>query len=850
MELWPQTKRRSYLAPVLIALLVVSAAGLLVSAIAYQKRLDDIRVASMDNRVWIMAQLEVDHLNLRIAANRAAAMPPDADAALAELKDSFDIFYSRVNIARAAVRQSDVGPALQAKMSGLIERRDDLADRIDALVTPDPAGLSGFSAEVTRLQDLVRDISTDTLQFYVETEDVAWQSERELLRRIHGQSLFLLAITLAAAALAWRLGQVLRQRTRAAERSAKTMSKAFEASRSGVIVTDGQGRIQQVSTLAQRILGCAEDTLLGRHLSDVIDPFDTKRCADCFEGRREPCETCLDRRTGARRAVLHRPDGSECQIELARTGDRDGNGRPMAITFIRDISDRAAAEQALLEARDEAQRHAKAKSMFLATMSHEMRTPLHGLIAALDLVSDSDLAEENRKLMRIARDCSQRVRAQINDVLEFTRLGESREIASAFRPVRVVENVLKEISVLARKRGNEISLAVEGDGADLKFEGLALTFSRAIYNLVGNAVKFTQDGRVDVTLRFERAPQGDTRLHVSVADTGIGIAPQDQARIFELFETVASPEINRTTGSGLGLSIVRLAVQQMGGQCQVQSEPGKGSVFSFDIPLVSASTDAGTNDPAIPQSGRAMKTATILVADDNEVNRTLLCEMLRRMGHQVLVAADGFEAVEAARARQFDMVLMDVSMPGMGGADATRHIRSGGASCDSVILAVTAYADPERTAWLRTAGMDGVLAKPVDSRELTDTLNRWLGQSPPHRPPAEPPGASDPLLALSGLVGAEKAQALIAETFHDIEDALTAMRRPGHPDEAEIARIHRAAGSSAVVGLTGIAGALNTAERNARSGRAQPDPDLLARISNDLAALRKRIHPQAGADVA
>lgn len=849
MDLWHQKKGRSLLAPLLIALLVLSAGALLYSALDYQKRLDALRVASSDNRVWIMAQLEVDHLNLQIAAMAAldAARADDgsADKALASLRGVFDIFYSRVNIARAALQRSDVSEELHRKMQVLIDRRAQVADIIDAIPGPEPDRLDSVLTEVAALRSMVRDISTDTLQHFVKAEDTAWRSERALLGRIHAQSLLLLGVTLAAAALAWRLGQVLRQRTQAAERAARTLSKAFEASRSGVILSDGRGRIQQANPLAETILGCAQGELMGRNLREFVEPFNSQRCSDCFDGKRLPCEQCVDRRTGPRRATLRRPDGEVRQVEMARTGDRDANDRPVTITFIRDISEQVAAEAELRAARDDAQHHAKAKSMFLATMSHEMRTPLHGLIAALDLVADQEMGADHRELLRIARDCSHRVRTQIDDVLEFTRLGESQETPAAFRPVRAVQDVLNEISMLARERENKLSLIIEGKGAERAYHGLPLTFSRAVYNLAGNAVKFTQGGKVDVTLRFTPVGDGDTLLEVRVADTGIGIDRADQDRIFEMFETIANAELNASTGSGLGLPIVRLAVERMGGRLVLQSTPGEGSVFSFAIPLSPAQQRAAVPVEIKSPAPTAPRAAAVLVADDNEVNRTLLCEMLRRIGHVPQAAANGKEAVEAAATRRFDVILMDVSMPVMDGAEATKGIRAAGPSRDCLILGVTAYVDAERTAALEAVGMNGVLAKPIGQGELARTLERWLGTRPPKLATEDATADAaalppvQPLRMLAELVGWEKAEALIAETFTDAEDALQAMRLPGAPDKDAIARIHRAAGSSAVVGFSALSEALRLAERRGHDGVVQPDPDMLAKVSNALFAARK-----------
>lgn len=258
---------------------------------------------------------------------------------------------------------------------------------------------------------------------------------------------------------------------------------------------------------------------------------------------------------GAVRMDARRPDGSDFQAEISIAADTDFDGKPILIGFIRDISDLVVAENKLREARDDAERHADAKTMFLATMSHEMRTPLHGITASLELIGADRLTPEDRDLLRTALACSDRALEQVNNVLDITRLGECSDEGETFNPAMIARNIAGSLSPLARKRGNLLELQITGAGAEATYMGSPRAFSQALYNLVGNALKFTSAGRVDLELAFVDADKETGKVTVRVVDNGPGIAAEDHERIFQEFETGRPGELFGPQGTGLGLSI-------------------------------------------------------------------------------------------------------------------------------------------------------------------------------------------------------------------------------------------------------------------------------------------------------
>jgi len=379
----------------------------------------------------------------------------------------------------------------------------------------------------------------------------------------------------------------------------------------------------------------------------------------------------------------------------------------------------------LRKAQRAAESASQAKSAFLANMSHEIRTPFQGLLGMLQVLDSERLEPAQRRQLDTARRSAQHLLAVLNDVLDMSRL-EAGTLALTPAPVDL-RQVFAEVRALMGGSAGEKGLVLETDvdaaiPAQLWLDGTRVR--QILFNLVSNAIKFTERGAVTVEAR-----QRAGALVLSVADTGIGIDDRTRARLFQRFSQGDDSTARRHGGTGLGLEISRSLARLMGGDVTVDSEPGRGSRFEVRLPLTPVQVPAATA-PAAATEAQAPPAATralsLLAADDNEVNREVLAAMIEMLGHRVTFAANGVEAVQAAGAQRFDLVLMDLHMPEMDGIDAARAIRALAGDIARVpIVALTADAFADTRARCEAAGMDEFLSKPVGLPELTALLSRF-----------------------------------------------------------------------------------------------------------------------------
>lgn len=850
----PKRSRR-YTAIILMVLLVLSCVGLIISAQSFRDRTHQIRVAESDNGGWLIAQLDVDHKALNLAVDnillKAAFQEfSEQPADMMQVHLRFDIFYSRVETVIASLQRTEVPITLTERLYDLDNARNRLAAQIEAINPADTSSIVKFANEVRNSAALIRDVSVMGMQLLVTESERARMMERELLIRFWVQSIVLLMLMTISAILALRLWREQEERALRMSRAAGIVAKAFEAPLGAVVIADLDDRILMVNTAAGRIFGVDLNEMVGRTVEELMIP--PRLRAAYQKGMENYRKTGYQKmiNAGLTRITVMRPNGEEFAAEVSITADTDLDGRPILIGFLRDISEVVAAEGKLRAALDEAERHASAKTMFLATMSHEMRTPLHGLIASLDLLDPGALDLENKSLIQTARHCSQRALQQINEVLEITRLRESEMGGTPFLPVSLAQDILNELTPLARKRGTTLDLIVDGERQDRLCFGLAPMFSRALYNLAGNAVKFTVDGEVLIFLRFSQISVDEVHLHVEVRDNGIGIPVIDQERIFGNFETMSSDERSGDGGTGLGLPIARLAVQRMGGALTLKSAPMEGSAFSFEITLPFASESVEPSPPVLPEltpaeSPRPAKSLDVLVVDDNEINLALMAKIVQRIGHTPNLAMNGLEAVEMTSKQTYDVILMDVSMPMMDGREATRQIRAGGKSTRAFIIGVTAFNDSDRNNDLCHDGMDTVLTKPASQKDVAHALNSFAAslmqdndaqtenthaascvahtlaspgaenttQANHEQPELDVNKAAD---ALSEMVGHDNAIRFLDEALAEVATLLQQLGSEPKSDDIVENAIHRAVGSTAVVGLSQLAAVLLSAEDAAR----------------------------------
>lgn len=778
---------------------ILAGIGLLCVLLAFMgsnllSQMRGLSIAQEDNTKWSISQLDTEFANLSATLSNQLVDGTQSDS---DIRLRLDIALSRLSV-------------LQSGKTATLFRADASAQTLIAQInayalqaieiSEAPGPLTDDSLQA--LRDLTEAVRPDIRKIALLGVDLSAtlteERRTQILRQLSvtsGMALALLVLIAVLMVLLDRMTHRAIKRDAELRASTELLKTTISASLNAIVAADHTGRIIEFNTAAERTFGWKREEVLGFSMEQTIIPERLREAhrigIDRFQNTGE--RTVVDK--GRLEMVALRKNGDEFPVELNVTSVEGDDGTKF-IGYMRDISNLKINEQKLIDARDRAERTDRAKSQFLTVMSHEMRTPLNGILGVLDLMKATKQTPEQARYTDIASASGEILLEHINEALDITRIeaGTLELMPQDFDLPELLTGVVEVLEPLATQKGLFLTMEI-APTVERAFHGDSGRLRQILINLIGNAIKFTQTGGVHLTANGIHSPDGSS-LRFAVRDTGAGIADIHKEQIFEDFLALSYNGGQQARGGGLGLSTSRKIARQMGGDITVTSEPGSGSTFT----MTAAMRPAENISKPAEKTDTARSGLKILIVEDNKINRKVLSSMLQGLGHTVSQAENGLDCLEIAEAEPFDLIFMDISMPVMDGLEATSKLRAGGGpNAGTHIVGLTAHGREEYQETSQQAGMSSFHSKPIRMAALRGILDEFERTIPE---------ASHPTAAMSGalqdlisVLGPEKVSTIGSSFFEELSEFIDDVRAGKYHDATLLAEgAHKMKGAAALLG--------------------------------------------------
>lgn len=841
---------------------VVALVGLLLVGISssfyYNRELikssQDMQRVQTDNMTWTISQLEVEFRRMELALERAWG---NKRVDQKEFIKTFDIFYSRVSSFEAILARAELGLGADdiATIITITDLRNEMARLIDETPAGQPLPYATLFFQVEKVSPKIREALVSIFALLTKRTNEFSTRHQDLLNDYGSFSIYYEIALVVVLLLGLRLNYVAQARAKKMRDLSDVFEKTIECSADAVIVCDENIRVTQFNPAAERILGYSQDEAIGTHVKDLIVP---DHLMPLFHNELKMLlQTGTNNILAQGRSVRRARDksGREFPAEVTAVSTKTSHGVPIYLLFLRDISSRHETQRKLEKALATAEESVRARERFLAVMSHEMRTPLQGVIASLDLIKESDSDLDHDQLVETALKSSEQALAQVNNILEFTRMSEkgSDDHKVNFKLIDVAHDLAHVNQSLLLTKGNRVNLILDPE-CERTVWGSKRDLDTLMQNLFSNANKFTADGALTIRMKSQGIQDGKLSMRIQVEDTGIGIPDHMKARVFDDFETANKDVPSKQMGTGLGLGIAKRAADRLGGKLDLTSEIGIGTIFTLrvDFDLVEDPQEALPEPAPVDHQPQDFSGFSVLIAEDHSTNRKLIEMMLGRFGFDVTSAEDGREAVECAKHGRFDLVVTDINMPNMGGLEAAAIISQQEQHLRTPIIAMTAFT-VEDLAEFDQAGIAFIVPKPVTLSSISRMLKRLCEEGhltrshtnddtypPPQtqEAPMDHPNSLDTSIfdELVMIAGPDAARSFVDKFVQEQRDFIDNANRLLLADDTQAASkiAHKAIGSAALMGASELAKTMRIVQNNAKSDQRDQSLQELGKASKML----------------